>query len=74
MTDVGEQVAVNSTLYYDHNKVATEMESLQKEIECQSAQVNKLVSSLHDFQVWVAGAMQRETGEVKLCVVRLCCC
>lgn len=73
MTDVSGQAAVNGTSY-DHNMLATEMESLQKEIERQSAQVNKLASSLNNFQVWVVGAMQRETGEVKLYVVSLHSC
>ena len=73
MTDVSGQAAVNSTSH-DHTIQATEMESLQKEIECQSARVNKLASSLHDLQVWVVGAMQRETGEVKLYAVQLYSC
>ena len=70
MTNVSGQAAVNGTSH-DHTIQATEMESLQKEIECQSSQVSKLASSLHEFQVWVVGAMQRESGEVKLYLVRL---
>lgn len=65
MTDVSEEVAING-ISCDHSVPPTEMESLRKEIECQSAQVNKLTSSLHDFQVWVVGTTRRETGEVNV--------
>jgi hypothetical protein len=40
------------------------MESLRKELERQSSQINSLASSLNELQFWVVGALQRETGEV----------
>ena len=46
--------------------MASEVESLQNEMQKCSALVNDLSSSLHDLQVWVVGAIQRETEEVKM--------
>ena len=58
------QPATDSQLHTERVVTSETIESLHKELERQSSQLNSLASSLHELQFWVVGALQRETGEV----------
>ena len=67
MGDVnGEQVKgpENKPQSEETSALASQVESLKNDVQKYSVQVNDLSLSLHDLQMWVVRAIQREKAEV----------